>query len=156
MVGTCPVQRRFEVVTHGAFETISQVMATGHAEHRCIPHRPLTNVPSSRVRLRVNVLREAKRALMAKGSRAVPIQAIFRGFLARRDDKLIGVSLPPASRLVCITRALPISLPARLIPAFRGHHFSSDWVRLVTPVTRPAANPSAHAYQTCEILGRNA
>lgn len=47
--------------------------------------------PSSRVRLRVSVLREEKRALLAKGSRAVPIQAIFRGFMARRDDNLIGV-----------------------------------------------------------------
>lgn len=49
--------------------------------------------PSSRVRLRVSILREEKRALLAKGSRTVPIQAIFRGFMARRDDNLIGVSV---------------------------------------------------------------
>lgn len=60
-----------------------------------------------RVRLRVNVLREAKRALMAKGSRAVPIQAMFRGFLARRDDKLIGVCLPIAPLSDCFARVLP-------------------------------------------------
>ena len=46
----------------------------------------------SRVRLRSNVLRRERSALLAKGSRAVPVQAIFRGYIARRDDRLLGVS----------------------------------------------------------------
>ena len=46
----------------------------------------------SRVRLRANVLRRERSALLAKGSRAVPVQAIFRGYIARRDDRLLGVS----------------------------------------------------------------
>eukprot|EP00752_Nemacystus_decipiens_P010136 g9032.t2 len=46
-----------------------------------------------RVRQRVNILREEKHALLAKGNRAVPIQAVFRGFVSRRDDKLIGPAI---------------------------------------------------------------
>lgn len=61
---------------------------------RCNPRNVVANVPLRRVCQRVNILREKKRALLAKGNRAVPIQAIFRGFMTRRDDKLLGVRVP--------------------------------------------------------------
>lgn len=46
---------------------------------------------TARVRKSVRKLREERVALLAKGGRAVPIQAVFRGFLVRRDDRLVGV-----------------------------------------------------------------
>lgn len=67
-----------------------------------------------RVRLRVQVLREERLALLAKGSQATPIQAIFRGFVTRKNDKLVRVSLPLVSgstktcRTISITSTNPV------------------------------------------------
>lgn len=67
---------------------------------RCDACNVLVNVPLRRVRQRVNILREERRALLAKGNRTVPIQAIFRGFMTRRDDKLLGVRIQALIRVV--------------------------------------------------------
>lgn len=45
-----------------------------------------------RARQWVALVREANEALEAQGVWAVPIQAIFRGFLARKQDTLVRVS----------------------------------------------------------------
>lgn len=57
-----------------------------------VTHAHDLNLPPFRVRQAVHVMRQERRALLAKGGRAVPIQATFRGFMARRDDCLVGVS----------------------------------------------------------------
>ncbi|CAM9275298.1 unnamed protein product, partial [Discosporangium mesarthrocarpum] len=46
-----------------------------------------------RVRKNVRTIRMEKQALLAKGSRAVPIQAIFRGFIARRDNRFVETAI---------------------------------------------------------------
>ena len=84
----------FRVTTHPC---IPSAQHTTHVAVLITPrrNRPAVSAiaPLSRVRQRVKILREEKRALLAKGNRTVPIQAIFRGFITRRDDKLLGVRM---------------------------------------------------------------
>lgn len=67
-----------------------------------------------RVRTRVQVLREERLALLAKGSQAVPIQAIFRGFVTRKTDQLVRVSLPrvPGAANICRIQFSNIDKPS--------------------------------------------
>lgn len=60
--------------------------------HDFIPH--LSRIPSflNRVRKRVEVLRKERDALLEKGNKVVPVQAMFRAFITRKRDKLVQVS----------------------------------------------------------------